>query len=112
MTIGDALVAVCMERRGISPADFALNYPAGSLGKQLTLTAADLMVPVSKLHPLQPQTPLPEVFGGLTRDGIGTGWVSILTNRAPWWDCSPTLICAGPCRTSAPTAGAARRKPI
>ena len=57
------------------PADFALNHPAGSLGKQLTLTAADLMVPASKLHPLQPATTLPEVIGGLTRDGIGSGWV-------------------------------------
>jgi len=75
MAIGDALAAVWMERRGISPADFALNHPAGSLGKQLTLTAADLMVPASQLHPLQPSTPLPEVIGGLTRDGIGSGWV-------------------------------------
>ena len=75
MAIGDALAAVWMERRGILPADFALNHPAGSLGKQLTLTAADLMVPASQLHPLQPQTPLPEVIGGLTRDGIGSGWV-------------------------------------
>ena len=75
MAIGDALAAVWMERRGISPADFALNHPAGSLGKQLTMTAADLMVPVSKLHPMHPQTSLPEVIGGLTRDGIGSGWV-------------------------------------
>ena len=75
MAIGDALAAVWMERRGISPADFALNHPAGSLGKQLTLTAADLMVPASQLHPLQLQTSLPEVIGGLTRDGIGSGWV-------------------------------------
>ena len=75
MAIGDALAAVWMERRGILPADFALNHPAGALGKQLTLTAADLMVPAIQLHPLQPQTPLPEVIGGLTRDGIGSGWV-------------------------------------
>ena len=75
MAIGDALAAVWMERRGISPADFALNHPAGSLGKQLTLTAADLMVPAAKLHPLRPHTPLPDVIGGLTRDGIGSGWV-------------------------------------
>ena len=32
MAIGDALAAVWMERRGILPADFALNHPAGSLG--------------------------------------------------------------------------------
>ncbi len=75
MAIGDALAAIWMERRGISPADFALNHPAGSLGKQLTLTAADLMIPAEKLNPLSPNTKLPEVIGGLTRDGIGSGWV-------------------------------------
>ena len=49
LAIGDALAAVWMERSGVSPEDFALNHPAGSLGKQLTLTAADLMVPVERL---------------------------------------------------------------
>ena len=76
MAIGDALAAVWMERRGISPEDFALNHPAGSLGKQLTLTAADLMVPVSQLVPLQPQATLPEVIAHLTADGVGACWVA------------------------------------
>ncbi len=75
MAIGDALAAIWMERRGISPADFALNHPAGSLGKQLTLTASDLMIPVEKLHSLGPNNLLPDVIGGLTRDGIGSIWV-------------------------------------
>jgi arabinose-5-phosphate isomerase len=76
MAIGDALAAVWMERRGISPEDFALNHPAGALGKQLTLTAADLMVPVSRLAPLQLQAPLPEVIAHLTTDGVGASWVT------------------------------------
>jgi arabinose-5-phosphate isomerase len=76
MAIGDALAAVWMERRGISPQDFALNHPAGSLGKQLTLTAADLMVPVARLAPLQASTPLPDVIGHLTTDGVGACWVA------------------------------------
>ena len=76
MAIGDALAAVWMERRGISPEDFALNHPAGSLGKQLTLTAADLMVPVSRLAPLPPQATLPEVIAHLTTDGVGASWVA------------------------------------
>ena len=76
MAIGDALAAVWMERRGISPQDFALNHPAGSLGKQLTLTAADLMVPVTRLAPLAAATPLPEVIGHLTADGVGACWVA------------------------------------
>jgi arabinose-5-phosphate isomerase len=75
MAIGDALAAVWIERRGISPADFALNHPAGSLGKKLTMTVADLMVPAAKLPALRPETPLPEVIGGLTQGAIGSGWV-------------------------------------
>ncbi|MEB3349495.1 MAG: KpsF/GutQ family sugar-phosphate isomerase [Cyanobacteriota bacterium] len=75
MAIGDALAAVWMERRGISPTDFALNHPAGSLGKQLTMTTSDLMVPVAQLPALQPCTPLQEVIGRLTQGAIGSGWV-------------------------------------
>ena len=76
MAIGDALAAGWMERRGISPQDFALNHPAGSLGKQLTLTAADLMVPVARLAPLAASTSLPDVIAHLTADGIGACWVA------------------------------------
>jgi len=76
MAIGDALAAVWMERRGISPEDFALNHPAGALGKQLTLTAADLMVPVSRFSPLPASASLPEVIAHLTADGVGACWVA------------------------------------
>ncbi|MFM7087545.1 MAG: SIS domain-containing protein [Cyanobium sp.] len=76
MAIGDALAAVWMERRGISPQDFAMNHPAGSLGRQLTLTASDLMVPVRRLAPLRGGTPLTEVISHLTADGVGTCWVA------------------------------------
>ena len=75
MAIGDALAAVWMERRGISPADFALNHPAGSLGKQLTMTVADLMVPAARLPVLRPDSPLQEVISQLTQGAIGSGWV-------------------------------------
>jgi arabinose-5-phosphate isomerase len=76
MAIGDALAAVWMERQGISPQDFALNHPAGSLGKQLTLTAADLMVGTANLRPLETGTPLAELIAHLTADGVGACWVA------------------------------------
>ncbi|MFN6339597.1 MAG: SIS domain-containing protein [Cyanobacteriota bacterium] len=85
MAIGDALAAVWMERRGISPQDFALNHPAGALGKQLTLTAADLMVPVARLAPLTAATTLPEVIGHLTADGVGACWVAQDHDRRRLW---------------------------
>ncbi len=75
MAIGDALAAVWMERRGISQADFAINHPAGALGKQLTMTVSDLMVPAEQLSALAPRTPLPEVISQLTQGTIGSGWV-------------------------------------
>ena len=52
------------------PVDFALNHPAGSLDKQLTLTAADLMVSVSKLHALKLDTSLPEVNSDQEMQGL------------------------------------------
>ncbi len=80
MAIGDALAAVWMERAGISPEDFAINHPAGALGRQLTLTVADLMVPAAELEPLAPEAPLPEVIAHLTlgspsRGSLGATWV-------------------------------------
>lgn len=82
MAIGDALAAVWMERRGISPADFALNHPAGALGKQLTLTVGDLMVPTSRLHALEEFASLSEVIALLTRDGVGACWVRQAENAS------------------------------
>jgi arabinose-5-phosphate isomerase len=80
MAIGDALAAVWMERAGISPVDFAINHPAGALGRQLTLTVADVMVPASELTPLAPDAPLPAVIAHLTqgswrRGSLGASWV-------------------------------------
>ncbi|MGB5134735.1 MAG: KpsF/GutQ family sugar-phosphate isomerase [Prochlorococcaceae cyanobacterium] len=80
MAVGDALAAVWMERAGISPVDFAINHPAGSLGRRLTLTVADLMVPAHELSPLAPDDPLPVVIAQLTRGSpkrgsLGATWV-------------------------------------
>jgi len=75
MAIGDALAAVWMQRRGISPQDFAANHPAGTLGRQLTLTVADLMVPVARWTALAPTADLPAVLERLTSPALGAAWV-------------------------------------
>jgi arabinose-5-phosphate isomerase len=80
MAVGDALATVWMERAGISPADFAVNHPAGILGRRLTLRVADLMVPARELTPLAPDAPLPLVITQLTqgsphRGSLGATWV-------------------------------------
>ena len=43
LAIGDALAMALMKVKGLTPDDFAVNHPAGRLGKRLTLKVADLM---------------------------------------------------------------------
>lgn len=43
LAIGDALAMTLMESKGHTQTDFALNHPAGRLGKRLTLSVRDLM---------------------------------------------------------------------
>lgn len=43
LAIGDALAMTLMESKGKTQTDFALNHPAGRLGKRLTLSVRDLM---------------------------------------------------------------------
>ena len=45
LAIGDALAVALMEAKGLTPEDFAVNHPAGRLGKRLTLTVQTLMHP-------------------------------------------------------------------
>lgn len=75
MAIGDALATVWMQRRNVSPNEFATNHPAGELGKKLTLAVRELMVPVSLVQPVECAAPLLEVIEQLTAFGIGTVWV-------------------------------------
>ena len=71
MSIGDALAVVSMQRRGITSNDFAINHPAGSLGKKLTLKVSDLMIPINKLTLLKPHTEFSELVSQINSDGIG-----------------------------------------
>lgn len=75
MAIGDALAAVWMQRRNVSPNEFATNHPSGELGKKLTLAVRELMVPVRLVKPIECAAPLLEVIEQLTAFGIGAVWV-------------------------------------
>ena len=43
LAIGDAIAMTLMESRGLTAEDFAVNHPAGRLGKRLTMRVRDLM---------------------------------------------------------------------
>lgn len=75
MSIGDALAVEWMLRNDFSPNDFAINHPAGNLGKKLTLTVRDLMIPINQIKPLNINSSLLDILNLITSDGLGFAWV-------------------------------------
>lgn len=51
LAIGDAISMAVMESKGLSAEDFAVNHPAGRIGKRLTLRVSDLMHPSPNVEP-------------------------------------------------------------
>ncbi len=51
LAIGDAIAMTLMESRGLTAEDFAVNHPAGQLGKRLTLKVEHLMHPSPNVSP-------------------------------------------------------------
>jgi arabinose-5-phosphate isomerase len=71
LAIGDALALTVMQIKGLTLEDFALNHPAGRLGKRLSLKVSDLMHSGDRNPILSPATSWLEVVSSITRGGLG-----------------------------------------
>jgi len=71
LAIGDALAMTLMQVKGLTPDDFALNHPAGQLGKRLTLKVSDLMHGGPENPVIGTDAPWLEVIAALTRGRLG-----------------------------------------
>ncbi len=71
LVLGDALAAALMSIRGLTEADFATNHPAGQLGKNLLLKAADVMHFGNQLPKIRPEQSIKEAVLELTRKNLG-----------------------------------------
>jgi arabinose-5-phosphate isomerase len=69
--IGDGLVAVLVNAKRFTSADFAKNHPAGSLGKRLTLRVRDLMFGEREFASVSINDTLNVVVSELCRFGVG-----------------------------------------
>jgi arabinose-5-phosphate isomerase len=78
LAIGDALALTVMQIKGLTLEDFALNHPAGRLGKRLSLKVADLMHSGDRNPIISPLTPWLEVVSAISRGGLGA--VSVLSH--------------------------------
>jgi arabinose-5-phosphate isomerase len=71
LAIGDALAMALMQIKGLTMDDFALNHPAGQLGKRLTLRVADLMHKGPENPTISADAAWLEVIAAISRGGLG-----------------------------------------
>ena len=71
LALGDALSLTLMQVKGLTPDDFAVNHPAGQLGKRLTLTVADLMHSGPENPTIGLSAMWVEVVRGISAGGLG-----------------------------------------
>lgn len=71
LAVGDALAMTLMRVKGFRAEDFAINHPAGRLGKRLTLRVSDLMHGGEENTAVALGAPLLEVVQAISRGGLG-----------------------------------------
>lgn len=71
LSIGDALAITLMQVKGLTPEAFALNHPAGRLGKRLTLRVRDLMHSGVEAPTVSRQAAWIEVLTTISQGGLG-----------------------------------------
>jgi arabinose-5-phosphate isomerase len=71
LALGDALAMTLMQVKGLTPDDFAINHPAGRLGKRLTLTVGDLMHGGVANPTINEGAAWMDIVKGITKGGLG-----------------------------------------
>ena len=71
LAIGDALAMTVMKVKGLTSDDFAVNHPAGRLGKRLTLRVADLMHTNGENPTIAIGSSWVEVVRAISKGGLG-----------------------------------------
>lgn len=79
LAIGDALAMALMQVKQLTPEDFALNHPAGRLGKRLTLRVIDLMHKESDNPKILSTASWLEVITAISKGGLGA--VNVVDSR-------------------------------
>src|SRR5262249_19226446 len=71
LAIGDALAMTVMKVKGLTTDDFAVNHPAGRLGKRLTLRVGDLMHRGGENPTIATGSSWVEVVRAISKGGLG-----------------------------------------
>jgi arabinose-5-phosphate isomerase len=75
LALGDALALATMVARGFTPDDFAMNHPAGTLGRRLLLTTHDVMRSGDAFAIISQDAVLRDALFVITKAGAGAACV-------------------------------------
>lgn len=76
MAMGDALAMVLIDARKFDKASYALNHPAGAIGRALVLKVTDVMRKGSKLAMVAPEATVLEAILAMTKAGSGSAVIA------------------------------------
>jgi arabinose-5-phosphate isomerase len=71
LVLGHVLASALMERKGVTPEEFARTHPGGMLGKRLTVTVGEVMRTGNALPVVQESTTLREALFEIMEKSIG-----------------------------------------
>ncbi|MBR1870658.1 MAG: KpsF/GutQ family sugar-phosphate isomerase [Kiritimatiellae bacterium] len=75
MIMGDALAMVMIDARKFDKASYALNHPAGAIGRALVLKVTDVMRTGARLASVKEENTVLEALMAMTRAGAGSAVV-------------------------------------
>jgi len=71
LAVGDALAVVLQNKRRFNSRDFRRYHPGGSLGQQLALQVADLMLTGADVPRVRGEAPMPATLAAMDKGGLG-----------------------------------------
>lgn len=71
LAMSDALAVVLLEKKGLTPAEFALFHPGGALGRRLLLKVSDIMHTKGEIPLVDVNTSMKEAILEMTRKRLG-----------------------------------------
>ncbi len=75
MAMGDALAMVMLDAIKFDVSQYAMNHPAGAIGRALVLKATDIMRTGERLATISPQTPVMDALLTMTKAKAGSAVV-------------------------------------
>ena len=76
MAMGDALAMVLVERQKFAIEDYAMNHPAGAIGKALVMKVTDIMRTGERLAVVSPESTVMDAVMAMTRAQSGSAVVA------------------------------------